>query len=371
MNDASLPARRQRTDLTNYDPERGLKEVVVAEAAERHFTRAAKSSKDWLADARNREDLYKAIDAKVRAQANYVVYRDSVMQHGGDRKSSSHQRELDPLPASDPGHDVAYRWRRSYCIEDDNGKTVIDASLLTNAIRDAQEKCIRAVERGMKRDPGETVPDDLPELDDRCRLILGDMRTTEIEPESIDCIITDPPYPQEFIPLYGDLVNQAARWLKPGGSLLAMAGELHLPRVIQALESGLLTYQWTNCYMVAGKAVQVFPRKVTSQWKPVFWYVKGQYDGAGICDVFKSDKGDKEFHDWGQSESGMAALVRAFSKPGDVVCDPFLGGGTTGVVSLALERLFVGIEIDEDTFNTAKSRIARGNYATRGDGVRA
>jgi site-specific DNA-methyltransferase (adenine-specific) len=230
--------------------------------------------------------------------------------------------------------------------------------MLAEAIRDAQEKCIRAVERGMKRDDGETIPDDLPELDERCRLILGDMRTADIAPESIDCIITDPPYPEEFIPLYGDLVDRAAFWLKPGGSLLAMSGELHLPRVIAALDDGPLTYQWTTCYLVPGAAVQIFPRKVTSQWKPVFWYVKGTYNGPGICDVFKSDKADKEFHDWGQSESGMAALVRAFSKPGDVICDPFLGGATTGVVSLALNRLFVGIENDPATFEKAKTRIS-------------
>ena len=266
------------------------------------------------------------------------------------------------LPSADPGKVVAHRWRRSYCTSTADG-TVIDSALLAEAIRDAQEKCIRAVERGMRRDNGETVPDNLPELDDRCRLILGDMRTADITPGSIDCIITDPPYPEEFLPLYASLAERAAIWLKPGGSLLAMAGELHLPRVIDALESGALTYQWTTCYLVPGASVQVFPRKVSSQWKPVFWYVNGHYDGPGVCDVFKSDKADKEFHDWGQSEAGMAALVRSFSKPGDVVCDPFMGGGTTGVVSLALNRLFVGVENNPNTFDTAKTRIARGAAA--------
>ena len=359
--DTNLPARRRRTDLTNYDPERGLKEIAVADAAERHYRRGAKSS-DPLIAARDREALYQAIDAKIRAQAEYVVWRDNQPgygQLGGDQKSDRINASKFDLPAADPGAVIAFRWRRTYCVVEDKA-TVIEPTLLAEAIRDAQEKCIRAVERGMKRSDGEDVPDDLPELDDRCRLILGDMREADIAPESIDCIITDPPYPEEFIPLYGALVERAAEWLKPGGSLLAMAGELNLPRVIKELDGGALTYQWTNCYLVPGASVQIFPRKVSSQWKPVFWYVKGTYDGPGICDVFKSDKADKDFHDWGQSESGIAALVRAFSKPGDVVCDPFLGGGTTGVVSLALDRLFVGIENNEATFNTAKSRIARG-----------
>lgn len=351
----SVPATRRRTAITNYDPERGLKEIAVADAAMRHFKRAAKNDK--LSAAKDREDLYLAIQTKIEAQAEYVVWRDSVIEHGGDRKSRSRKQDLDPLPDSDPGIREAHRWRSSYCIRTPEG-TAIDPALLAEAIRDAQEKCIRAVERGMRRDAGEIIPDDLPELDERCQLILGDMRDADIEPESLDCIITDPPYPQEFIPLYGDLVERAAVWLKPGGSLLAMAGELHLPAVLRELDSGPLTYQWTNCYLVAGASVQIFPRKVSSQWKPVFWYVKGAYAGPGICDVFKSDKADKEFHDWGQSESGIAALVRSFSKPGDVVCDPFMGGGTTGVVSLGLNRLFVGVENDPATFERAKNRIA-------------
>jgi site-specific DNA-methyltransferase (adenine-specific) len=350
-------ANLRRSALTNYDPERGLKEIAVADAGVRHFTRAAKSN-DPLVAARNREELYDAIGKKILAQAEYVVWRDSVVERGGDQKSKFRNSNFDPLPDADPGKIIAHRWRRSYCIQTGEG-TAIEPTLLAEAIRDAQEKCIRAVERGMKRDDGETVLDDLPELDERCRLILGDMRDVDLPSDSIDCIITDPPYPQEFIPLYGDLVERAAAWLKPGGSLLAMAGSMYLPRVLNALDAGSLTYQWTNCYLTLGQSAQIFPRKVTQMWKPVFWYVKGSYDGPGICDVFKSDKADKEFHDWGQSESGFAALVRAFSKPGDVICDPFLGGGTTGVVSLALNRFFVGIENNPTTFDTAKTRIAK------------
>lgn len=363
MDDATLPAAPRRTSLTDYDPERGLKEIAVADAAVRHYARGARSD-DPLIAARNREDLYKAIEKKITAQAKYVIDRDSrVVPSQKDPslrgKRGGFGKATPALPAADPGKIVAHRWRQAYCVVEDGRAVAIEPTLLAEAIRDAQEKCIRAVERGMTRSNVEDIPEDLPELDDRCRLIRGDFRTAEIEPESIDCIITDPPYPQEFIPLYADLVERAGVWLKPGGSLLAMAGELHLPQVLAALETGPLTYQWTNCYLVAGKAVQIFPRKVTSQWKPVFWYVKGAFDGPGICDVFKSDKADKEFHDWGQSESGIAALVRAFSKPGDIVCDPFMGGGTTGVVSLGLDRLFVGIEVNDETFNIAKERIAR------------
>ena len=51
--------------------------------------------------------------------------------------------------------------------------------------------------------------------------------------------------------------------------------------------------------------------------------------------------------------------ILAGSKKGDVVLDPFLGSGTVGEVSLALERDFVGIELKEDYANLANSRIRK------------
>jgi len=43
----------------------------------------------------------------------------------------------------------------------------------------------------------------------------------------------------------------------------------------------------------------------------------------------------------------MRWLVQLATRPGEVVLDPFMGSGTTGVACLALHRPFVGIEIDE------------------------
>jgi hypothetical protein len=42
----------------------------------------------------------------------------------------------------------------------------------------------------------------------------------------------------------------------------------------------------------------------------------------------------------------MRYLVALASAPGDIVCDPFCGSGTTGEASLALGRSFVGIDQD-------------------------
>src|SRR6266446_899963 len=70
--------RTTSRDLTRYDPARGLQEIVVAEAAERHWRRA----KDVV-------QLMVAIEAKIRGQADYVVWRDGVVvpsrERGGPR----------------------------------------------------------------------------------------------------------------------------------------------------------------------------------------------------------------------------------------------------------------------------------------------
>src|SRR5690606_28135970 len=53
----------------------------------------------------------------------------------------------------------------------------------------------------------------------------------------------------------------------------------------------------------------------------------------------------------------MAEYVRNSSQRGDVVLDPFMGSGTTGVAAAQLGRRFVGIELDPQHFETACERI--------------
>lgn len=50
-------------------------------------------------------------------------------------------------------------------------------------------------------------------------------------------------------------------------------------------------------------------------------------------------------------------LVRNSSKKNDIVLDPFMGSGTTGVACKELERDFIGVEINEKYFAIAKNRI--------------
>lgn len=53
----------------------------------------------------------------------------------------------------------------------------------------------------------------------------------------------------------------------------------------------------------------------------------------------------------------MRLLVTDYSRPGELVCDPFMGSGTTGVACMVEDRNFIGIEIDEPAFDIACRRI--------------
>ena len=50
-------------------------------------------------------------------------------------------------------------------------------------------------------------------------------------------------------------------------------------------------------------------------------------------------------------------LIKMNTYPTDIVFDPFMGSGTTGVACKNLNRHFIGIELDEKYFNIAKDRI--------------
>ncbi len=53
----------------------------------------------------------------------------------------------------------------------------------------------------------------------------------------------------------------------------------------------------------------------------------------------------------------LERIIHLGSKEGDLILDPFMGSGTTGVVAKKLGRNFFGIEIEKNYFNLAKNRI--------------
>ncbi len=56
--------------------------------------------------------------------------------------------------------------------------------------------------------------------------------------------------------------------------------------------------------------------------------------------------------------------ILAGSKPGQTILDPFTGSGTTALVANALDRNFIGTELNPEYVKLARQRIKRGYYPT-------
>ena len=69
---------------------------------------------------------------------------------------------------------------------------------------------------------------------------------------------------------------------------------------------------------------------------------------------FSSDKG---LHPTQKPVALFEYLIKTYTSEGNTVLDNVMGSGTTGVACLNTNRRFIGMELDEDYFNTAKERI--------------
>jgi hypothetical protein len=196
--------------------------------------------------------------------------------------------------------------------------------------------------------------------DDSITIIHGDSyEVCKNLKEKVDLIITDPPYPKEYIHVWGQLGETADRILNPSGFLVSYSGHMHLDRVMHEL--GLhLNFYWIFSLLHSGPTQLVNPRNVIAAYKPILVYQKPPFkklEGSPLRDVIKKDNRDKDFHEWGQGELGVEILMNSFSKPNDLVLEPFLGGGTTLSVAKRLKRRAIGIDIDEECIETTRSRL--------------
>jgi hypothetical protein len=183
----------------------------------------------------------------------------------------------------------------------------------------------------------------------------GDFRKVLSDLQDVDAIITDPPYPREFLPMLDDLRDFADKVLAPDGVLVVLFGQTYLPEVYRRLEGGR-PYRWTGCYLTPGAGYASMAKRVQSNWKPVIVYGGGQRFG----DVFRSEGADvaaKSYHHWGQDYSAFAQIVERLTMPGATVVDPFMGSGTTLLAAQALGRHAIGCDIDIAHVETAKERL--------------
>ena len=73
--------------------------------------------------------------------------------------------------------------------------------------------------------------------------------------------------------------------------------------------------------------------------------------------VFNFSNGSKKYHPTGKNLDLFTELIEDNSNENELILDPFMGGGTTGIACLNTNRNFIGIELDEEYFQVAKKRI--------------
>jgi site-specific DNA-methyltransferase (adenine-specific) len=91
------------------------------------------------------------------------------------------------------------------------------------------------------------------------------------------------------------------------------------------------------------------------------WY--GPFMGR----VQGNNKERRGYHDNQLPEAYLERVIRSTSNPSDLVLDPFLGSGTTGVMALALGRRFVGTEFSAKNAKSACERIEAGPVRAVGE----
>lgn len=194
----------------------------------------------------------------------------------------------------------------------------------------------------------------------QAKLLHGDFRELgqNLKAGSVDLIFTDPPYPREFLPLWSDLSEFAARVLKPDGMLVAYTGALDLPEVLNRLGEHL-EYWWLGSLHLSGPHSRVYARNIAQGSKPLLFFVKdGFTPSCWLEDTFQSPTREKELHEWQQSTEAAQYYIEKLTQPGDLVVDPFLGAGSFATPAIKAGCHFIGFDVDQVAIMDARERVA-------------
>lgn len=186
---------------------------------------------------------------------------------------------------------------------------------------------------------------------------------------SIDFILTDPPYVTHYRARDGRTVanDDNDRWLKPafaemhrvlkpGGFCVSFYGWSKADRFIAAWrEAGFRIVG----HIVFRKAYASSARYLRYEHEQAYLLAKGRSapPAAPIPDVIDFAYTGNRLHPTQKPVAALRPLIEAFSKPGDVVLDPFCGSGSSLVAARELGRGFVGVDLSAAHCATARRRL--------------
>ncbi len=175
----------------------------------------------------------------------------------------------------------------------------------------------------------------------------------------VNLVLTDPMYGEAHLKDWERLGSFGARVLKDDGFLVAYAGSYHLPQEMAGLGEKLY-WRWLLAAGHREGANTVFRRGMNSFFKPVLVYSKGaQKPKHGPVNDLLWMGGDdgKGRHPYGQPYDEAEKLLLHYTDPGDLVCDPFAGGGTNLLAAMLTGRRSVGAEEHPEEYGSAKRDI--------------
>lgn len=176
-----------------------------------------------------------------------------------------------------------------------------------------------------------------------------------IPDESVDLIFTDPVY--QNIDDYKWLAETAARVLKPDRACLAWYGGPKLHEVGRMM-SEIMVYTWTLNYVVIAKPNKLIGYNIFTWTTQCLWFRKGKgFPKDRIPDTYVSTASPSGSFKWNKNVGVITKWVGAFTKPGNIVFDPFTGGGTVPAVCKILGRKWLAFEIEPDTATRARERV--------------
>jgi len=206
-------------------------------------------------------------------------------------------------------------------------------------------------------------PPDWQSDDGAIQLYCGDCLELlpEMEPGSVDAVVTDPPYGLgvEYISFDDTLENVeslARRWLPEVRRISASV--VFTPGM--GRERLYPCPDHTACWLMAAGGYTA--SWGFGMWQPILCYGKDRYIASGRGrrpDVVRTNGTDhiKPSHPCPKPLHVWTRVVGRFSVEADTILDPFLGSGTTAVACVKLGRKCIGIEIEPKYFEIAVKRV--------------
>jgi len=197
---------------------------------------------------------------------------------------------------------------------------------------------------------------------DGWQLLLGRFqdRLADVPDSSVDAIVTDPPYPAEYMDDWWALGELAPRVLRKGGVLLTRCGHLLIHEYMDALACGGLKFGWIYSEPLPGSNVRFQGRKIAVSWQPWLAFSKDAWPSGSIewhPDTLSESPRVKDRYVWEQKWTVAAEMTQQFTTPNDTVLDPFAGSGAYGEATLAVGCRWIGIELDAAGHKVASSRL--------------